>query len=189
MSFADRQRALIRSGEGSIPHMYLDTEGYVTVGVGHMMPSAADAQTLPFVHRDTGNAATADEIATDYNAVKARPYGQSYTAHSFEPYTKLILPDNEIDALLDRRIAEFETGLRNDFDGFDDYPDRARLGLLDMAFNLGNSGLVDGFPSFTAAARAGDWAACAKECHRKGIRETRNEEVKQLFVDEAAEVA
>jgi len=99
-----------------------------------------------------------------------------------------VLPDAEIDALLDRRIAEFEAGLRHDFDGFDSYPERARLGLLDMAFNLGNNGLVTKFPSFTAAARAGDWAKCAAECRRNGISATRNEEVKKLFEDEAADI-
>ena len=49
------------------------------------------------------------------------------------------------------------------------------------AFNLGNHGLVTKFPTFTAAARAHDWAVCAEQCRRRGISATRNEEVKKLF--------
>jgi len=181
VDFNEARRDLIKKGEGSISHMYLDTRGYVTVGVGNMMATVEAAQALTFVRRDSGTPATPDEIAADYDAIKDRPYGLGYTAASFKPYTELDMPDAEIDALLDRRIADFEAGLRSDFSGYDGYPERARLGLMDMAFNLGNHGLVTKFPTLTAAARAGDWAKCAEECRRRGIGEARNAEVKKLF--------
>jgi GH24 family phage-related lysozyme (muramidase) len=37
--------------EGSVPYMYLDTTGNVTVGVGKMLPNAAAAQKLGFIRR------------------------------------------------------------------------------------------------------------------------------------------
>ena len=183
MSFEEACRHMIKQGEGSISHMYLDTRGFVTVGVGNMMKTATEAQARPFVRRDNGTAASDEEIAADFDAVHVRPYGQAYAAGSFKDHTMLDLPGSEIDALLDRRIAGFEAGLRDDFSGYDDYPDRARLGLIDMAFNLGNLGLVTKFPTFTNAARHGDWETCAKECRRRGISKSRNEEVKKLFED------
>lgn len=181
MSFEETCRALIKKGEGSIPYMYLDTRGFVTVAVGNLLRTVADAQALAFVRRDTTEAASAEEIEADYNAVKDRPYGQGYPASSFKAYTSLDMPEAEIDALLDRRIAKFEAGLRDDFPAFDSYPETARLGLVDMVFNLGNHGLVTKFPTFTAAARNRNWAACAEECRRRGISPARNEEVKHLF--------
>ena len=90
-----------------------------------------------------------------------------------------------IDELLDKRIFAFESGLRRDFPDYDDYPEEVKLGLMDMAFNLGNSGLVNKFPSFTRAAREKDWAGCAKECHRNGIADSRNQEVEDLFTSVA----
>jgi len=36
MSFEEQRRSMIREGEGSIPHMYLDTRGLVTVAVGQL---------------------------------------------------------------------------------------------------------------------------------------------------------
>ena len=52
---------------------------------------------------------------------------------------------------------------------------------MDMAFNLGNKGLVSKFPSFTRAAREKNWAKCAEECRRNGISKARNDEVRHLF--------
>ena len=37
--------------EGRIAHMYLDTKGLVTVGVGKMLRNEAAALKLPFVRR------------------------------------------------------------------------------------------------------------------------------------------
>ena len=39
--------------EGKIPHMYLDTKGYVTVGIGHLLKDVAAAQKVPFLVRNT----------------------------------------------------------------------------------------------------------------------------------------
>ena len=178
-SFEDRRRELLKDGEGSISHMYLDTVGKVTVGVGNMLPDADAAVALAFVRRETGERATDAEIRADFASVSAQKMGK--LASSYKHATKLDLPDDAIDALLDKRIAGFESGLRKDFPDYDDYPESAKLGLMDMAFNLGNSGLVNKFPSFTRAARARDWAKCAKECERKGISKTRNDEVRHLF--------
>ena len=105
----------------------------------------------------------------------------NFLTNNSKQYTKLILVDDELDQLLDRRIDEFETGLVKDFPQYERYPEAARLGMLDMAFNLGNWGLVNKFPSFTRAARAEDWAECRAQCTRTGIANSRNKEVEVLF--------
>ena len=51
--------------EGSIPHMYLDTVGKVTIGVGNMLPTVASAKKLAFVNRITKKKATDKEIDAD----------------------------------------------------------------------------------------------------------------------------
>ncbi len=55
-----------------------------------------------------------------------------------------------------------------------------------MAFNLGVTGLVNKFPTFTRAAREGDWGKCADECRRRGISDERNEKTKELFNEAAS---
>lgn len=184
MSFNEQLRSMIKEGEGSISHMYLDTRGFVTVAVGQLLRTAEAAQELDFVHRDTGQPAGAAEIAQDYASIKQQPPGK--IASHYRQFTTLDLPEPAIDALLDKRIEGFEAGLRRDFTHYDSYPDAAKLGLMDMVFNLGNAGVVNKFPTFAKAARSHDWATCAKECRRVGISDHRNEVTRKLFEEAAA---
>lgn len=172
-------RDIIKQNEGSIPYMYLDTRGNVTVGVGQLLSTVEDAQQLPFVQRATQASATADEIATDFNNVSGQKAGQ--VAQAYKQYTQLELTDEAIDNLLNQRIAEFQDGLQGAYQGFDGYPDSVQEALFDMSFNLGLSGLVNKFPKLRQAAEAGNWQVCAQECERRGISDERNLATKELF--------
>ncbi|EJL6401228.1 hypothetical protein NMR73_004320, partial [Vibrio navarrensis] len=55
--------------EGKVNHMYLDSKGYVTVGVGHLVKDLASAQKLNF-KKDNGLPATKDDIKSDFESVK-----------------------------------------------------------------------------------------------------------------------
>ena len=133
--------------------------------------------------REHGNPATAAEIRQDYQSVEQQPRGR--VASFYKQFTKLDLPEDAIDKLLDKRVDEFEAGLRGDFSDYDSYPDEAKLGLMDMVFNLGNTGLIHKFPTFTRAARTKDWRTCAQEYRRNGISAARNNMTKKLFEDAA----
>lgn len=39
--------------EGRIEHMYKDTKGFITVGVGHLIKNLTAAQALDFIHQTT----------------------------------------------------------------------------------------------------------------------------------------
>ena len=184
MTFETRRRSMIKEGEGSISHLYLDTKGLVTVAVGQLLRTVEAAQELGFVRRATGEPATGAEIELDYDSVKRQ--SAAMVASAYKPFTELDLPEPAITALLDKRIEGFEAGLRSDFSDYESFPDEVRLGLMDMVFNLGNRGLVDKFPTFTRAARAKDWETCSAECRRTGIGDRRNEETKRLFETAAA---
>lgn len=173
-------RQLIKAGEGCIEHLYLDSVGKVTVGVGNMLPDVTAAQALAFVDRETGDPASEAMIAAEFELLSQQE--ADHIASYYRQFTGLILEPPTIDQLLDRRINGFLGGLRRNFEGFDTLPDPAQLGLMDMAFNLGSSGLINKFPTFTRAVRAGDWQTCAKECRRRGIQDSRNAEVRELFL-------
>jgi GH24 family phage-related lysozyme (muramidase) len=168
--------------EGRFSYMYLDTVGCVTVGVGKMLPDAAAARKLPFVVRATGSAATADDIASDFASVKKQTAG--LLASKYKPFTKIDLPDTEIDKLLLAEAEDFDGQVRRNFSGYDDYPVDARRVILDMAFNLGMGGLLK-FKKFKAAAEAHDWATAAAECKRGGIQQSRNDWAKNLLLEVA----
>lgn len=55
-------RRELKISEGSVPTMYLDTVGKVTVGVGNILPNVAAAAKLSFVVRTSKESASQDEI-------------------------------------------------------------------------------------------------------------------------------
>jgi GH24 family phage-related lysozyme (muramidase) len=175
----DRIKTHMEMFEGKISHMYLDTVGKVTVGVGNMLPDIAAAQALRFVDRLTGMQATLRQIATDFDAVLKQPKGLH--ASSYKVHTLLDLPEMEIDALLARRVQSFENELRDCYPKYDTFPDSAKLALLDMAFNLGPAGLRTKWPRLNAAISICDWHAAALECTRPQAQQQRNENTKALF--------
>jgi GH24 family phage-related lysozyme (muramidase) len=165
--------------EGCIPYMYRDTKGYVTVGVGHMIPNVVAAQKLDFV-TSTGQKASAEEIKADYDAVKAHTKGLK--ASNYKSKTKLILKQADIDALTNKHIASFESELKNIYLEFDKFPSEVRLALFDMIFNLGMPKLKNNWPTFDSAIKAEDWKKAAENSNRIGIQLTRNKYVKDLLL-------
>jgi len=131
-------------------------------------------------------AVSRDNIQSDFENVSEQQQGM--LAHRYRDFTKLVLTEEGIDTLLDTRIDEFERRLIEDFSNYENCPGAAQLALLDMAFNLGNSGLVNKFPTFCQAAKAEDWEVCESECNRRGISDDRNEETGALFRECAAGV-
>jgi GH24 family phage-related lysozyme (muramidase) len=170
--------------EGKYPFMYIDTRGFVTVGIGNLVASAETAASLPFAHRHEGPLATARERIAAFNAIKGKPAGRQ--ARYYRIFTDLDLPDASIETLaLTRLQTEFLPGLKRIFPRFDRFPLPARRALVDMAYNLGVKGLKE-FTHLVQSANAQQWAAAARECHRKTCRASRNEWTQNQF-EKAAE--
>jgi len=107
-------RALLSLDEGRVAHVYQDSLGYWTIGVGHL--------------------------------VDRRKGGK--------------LPEHIIDALLDWDIAEHKKELDAALPWAATLSEVRYAVLLDMAFNLGVSGLL-GFKNTLASVKAGDYSAAA----------------------------
>ena len=172
--------------EGRVSHMYLDSRGFVTVGVGHLLSDVASAQKLPFVQAD-GQAATAADIAAEFDKL-AQQEGNRVASY-YKQFTTLILTDAEIDNLTDKHIDSFYGELKTIYDGFDDFPSDAKLALFDLIFNLGMTNLRKKWPKMNACVAARDWTAAADNCRRRGIADARNDYVKDLFISAETEIA
>jgi len=189
MTWEDIQ-ADFKEWEALITYMYLDTRGFVTVGVGNMLPNAAAAQALAFVKRKDGAAATAAEIKTEYDKVAALDFG-NYKATWYKDKTTLDLPEVDCWRLLKKRVDdEFLPALKDEFTGWDELPVVVKRALLDMAFNLGmgdakkGSGLR-GFKKLKTSVEAADWKKAATQCHRSGPSDDRNNWTRDLFLKAA----
>lgn len=174
----------IEKYEGRIPYMYLDSRGYVTVAVGNLLATVEDAQKLPFIHAD-GSPASADEIAADYNAVKAQPVNK--VATYYQPFTRLHLSDETIDQLTDDHIDSFYKELKVIYSNFDDFPEEVQLATFDLIFNLGMTKLKNRWPKFNGCIAENNWQGAAEECQRRGVAQSRNDYVKDLLLKAASD--
>ncbi len=174
--------------EGKIEHMYKDTKGFITVGVGHLLKDLSAAQKLNFIHQTTGKKATKDEIKNDFESIKKSPAG--LFASLYKKNTKLKLAPLTIDQLTDNHIDSFERELNQIYGTveFIRFPTGVKLALFDMIFNLGMTKLRNGFPNFNKSVKAKDWLNASKECNRLDIAAARNKYVKDLFSKAARSV-
>jgi GH24 family phage-related lysozyme (muramidase) len=177
-TYLDQSLAQLKLFEGSVPWMYLDTVGKVTVGVGIMLPGAAAACALPFA---MGAApASPEQIAVEFARVAALPMGKLPAFYRTPESPEL--PQPVIDARLGAVLTEFEATLRAKLAVYNTLPDPVKMALLDMAYNLGPEGLLKGYPRMLHAVETGAWAQAAGECARAGIGEARNAWARQQFL-------
>lgn len=150
--------------EGKVNHLYLDTKGYVTCGVGFMIPNMEGLREFEW---------TGGLPDHDWLILKNMKSGQS--ARYYGLFMRAYMTEVSIQRGVETRLVVL----------------KARLGLLgwpivepviDMAWNLGLRGLDKGFPKLKAACIAGDWQAAALECKRKDVGASRNNWTKDQFI-------
>lgn len=175
--------------EGRCNHLYLDSVGKVTVGIGHMIPSRVAMTTVMLYTIKGGrpaSPASLPEKQKEYDMIAKQP--RNYQASWYKQHTQLIMKDADIDAQLGRHIGVFYKELvalyskSNGFLGFDNMPDEVQLALFDMVFNLGAAKLRAQYVLMNNAVKAEKWDVAARECNRVGIDTARNSYVKHLFL-------
>ncbi|QMW24051.1 lysozyme family protein [Sandaracinobacteroides saxicola] len=192
---AVRQRArdMIRSHEDFINYMYLDSVSKVTVGVGTMLPSAAEAATVNMADK-TGKPATDAQVRAEWKRVQdISPAGtpRNFKASSYRDAATLFISETEGNRLLDLKLDGFMTMILGWFPKFHDFPADGQVAIIDMTYNLGN--LKKKFPSLVKAVQKSppDWAEAAKQSNRPQLSAERNKETRNLFLaaDKAARAA
>ena len=176
MSYLDIYCTKVADFEGNVLYLYLDSDSPAnpTTGNGYLVPSLAVSQTLAWLCTD-GSAATVDQIAADWVRVGALPGDRR--ASAYDSPTSLMLTQASVDALTLGKVQGFDASLRAMMPAYDSFPDAAKIGLLDMAMNLGiGRAAQPGRPAtglhayqhFLAAVNANppDWSAAAAQCGR-----------------------
>jgi GH24 family phage-related lysozyme (muramidase) len=162
--------------EGRIRHMYVCTGGEVTIGIGHAIQNPNEAVQLSWTL--DGRAALAEEIRADFAKVVAAPKGLA--ASGYASLSRVRMADPTIDALAAADVTRFANGVAAVLPNWDRYPACVQAALFDMAFNLGIGGLQK-FKKLIAACDQAQWETAARECHRQGIGESRNQDTAALF--------
>ena len=199
--FKKKLKAALIKYERSIPYLYQDSIGQVTIGVGHLVDMEAKAVALKLCRRSDQNPATADEKKAAWHAVKNenRHYvdvrdhkHHVYGAKHYETSSALYMKEVDIDALTEAHIVEFHRYLKRAFSrsngylaDFDDMPDNVRLALFDMMFNMGPTRFPKNWPTFVEALKAGNWSEAALRSNRPQVNAERNAYVRSLLLSTA----
>jgi len=159
-----RFRAFNEPFEGSIPYMYLDVKGLVTVGVGNLIDPVELAIALPFRSKGSGLPASKELIAAEWRKLKADPTLAKKGHLACAAVTDLELNDDTIGALIAQRLMANDSLLKRQpsFQGFETWPADAQLGLLSMAWAMGPAGFSR-FHRFRTACQKRDFKAAAAE--------------------------
>lgn len=174
---------ILKTFEGDIPHMYLDTRGYVTAAVGHLLLTVMDAYKLPFL-LPNGQPADQQDIFNDFQAIKRSEAGKLPGYYARIADLRLSQPAR--DALLLEDIQAAYAGMKHHVE-IDAFPGAAQNAVLNMAFQLGVEKLVGTYPHFMAACERHDWKQCAAECHINGAPDARNAANKNFFLSLVAD--
>jgi GH24 family phage-related lysozyme (muramidase) len=177
--------------EGCTDHFYLDGAGLVTIGVGcriSIMDRGAGLQMF----LDDGDLASLEQIGADYETVRHMKPGLALK--EYRQATRCRMRDDQIVALFNERWHAIQLEIEAYTGPISELPMPAQMGIMDMAFNVGATGVVHGFPSFTKAFETRDWATCAIECirlenppHSNGVQPSRNVWTADQFKSIAAE--
>jgi hypothetical protein len=132
-------RKLALGHEGRTSWMYLDHEGNVAVGLGHLLPHVEAAVALRFFGRGTLTPASKAHITDAYRRVKSDQGLRGSGADAFKNVTHIDLLESNIDALFAQDAAEFIDELCRLFPSYGSFPESAQITSLDRIYNLGNT--------------------------------------------------
>lgn len=177
MSYIEDYLPLCEKFEGCVNHFYVDTVGKVTVGVGFLVPDVAAALSMPF--QDDNGPASESTISSEFYRVSLMPKG--YRPDFYKSH--LTLPDDFIQLCLTNIVKSRDNDLRNALEGYDGLPDSWKMGLLDMSFNLGPSGLLTKFPHFIQDVKDRNWQGAQAQCRRPQLSMPRNDWTVSCFTE------
>lgn len=175
--------------EGVVEHLYLDTKGLVTVGIGNLVDPIQYALPLPFVHRNDGRPAQRDEIATEWLDIKNRPELARLGHRAAREHCRLHLTPDGIDNLVARKLGQNDRFLAARFPEWNEWPADAQLATLSMAWACGPAFR---FPMLDAALKAQNFELAAQECTinpQAGTIVTRNAANRTLYRNAARVLA
>jgi hypothetical protein len=152
-----------------------------------MLPNLAAALVLPF-RQSLGGFANQQAITAEWNRVTAlAPNHLPRFYVNPEGNEALQLSQPDIDAMLLKKVKQFEGWVVSSFPEFDSWPDAAKCGVMDMGYNLGVGRLKSLFPHFCKAVLAKNWALAASECKRQDIPDARNQWTYNKFMEASSQ--
>jgi GH24 family phage-related lysozyme (muramidase) len=158
--------------ENNVSWLYRDSVGKMTVGIGTMLPNLAASQELNW-YRPGEYPATPEDIAADWARVAAINVG--YSAQHYHSIDGLYMLQADILFRAENDVRHFDNALAGNLPWYYLLPDSVKMAMLDIAYNVGEQGILKGFPKMLAALQAHNWPLAAVESKRPQLSIARND--------------
>lgn len=122
--------------EGSVPWMYLDVKGLVTVAIGNLIDPIGHALPLPFVRAD-GTPATEQEIRDEWTLIKSNQQLARQGHRAAKAIARLRLTPEGIERVVAAKRDEMVAYLERRFPQWRTWPADAQLATLSMSWACG----------------------------------------------------
>lgn len=163
--------------EGVVPHLYVDSRGHMTCGVGFLVPNEAALDAYPW-HPSIATA------RADWRVLRSMPPG--HTPGYYRRAACARLTDADVRRIFDVKVAEFRAAIDKRW-RLATQPECVQIALVDMAYALGAGGLAE-YRRMYAAVMRRDWPAAAAECKRGGVQPSRDAATMALIASAAGGV-
>lgn len=127
--------------EGFIPHIYLDTGGYITTGIGALVDDETVFKTVDWLV-DNKRPATDAEKQAAYNRFqdlkRQKKFGQDYGAGYYKDKSRLHVSEAYALQRMNEHVQNDLERLRNGIDGFDNLPYPLKEVLMNIRYTSGS---------------------------------------------------
>jgi len=181
--------------EGYTPFMYLDIKGYVTTGIGNLIENTANGTpggayspfNMKWRRNSDNQLASHDEIAAEWEQIKARQDDKLKGGFYFKQFTTLHLDDAAIQDIVANVAAQFENTLKGRFADWANWPADAQCAtmLVAWAYGPGFSDTSKGFRGQIVTALKNDAFATAASCFPSSQLATNRNNACQLLYQNA----
>lgn len=176
--------------EGVKSGPYVDSNGYLTIGVGNNVNKLNNFLALNLTNTKTGEKLTDSEKRDMHSQMLSEMSNKTFNA---EKYSYVQIPRNEMYEKFDAQLNQSYKELERKFSDFNTLPVPVKQALLDMQFNIGDAGFqrtsnviggrtYTGWPKLFDAIKNQDWATAARESNRKDVQSSRNIWTREKFM-------
>jgi len=179
-------------------YAYLDSSGYITTGNGALVNDLKDFQKVHWIYK--GRLATKEEISAEFERMKelqkkikedAEKYAKEHHIPPFNPFQKLTadkykkghvleISRDEADYLMYSHLHKDYINLKQYLPDFDNAPEAAQDVAFDIQYNPGITSST--WTYFKKYFNDKNVEELAKQVHRKGVSEKRNNEMRDKIL-------
>ena len=184
--------------ENFIYYAYLDSSGYITTGNGALVNDLRDFQKVHWVYN--GKPATREEIVAEFERMQelqkritedAKEYAKEHNIPFVNPFQKITadrykkshvleITRDEADYLMYSHLHKDYINLKRYLPDFDNAPEAAQDVAFDIQYNPGITSST--WTYFKKYFNEKNVEELAKQVHRKGISESRNNEMRDKIL-------